>query len=80
MTKKQIIELYLADLNNLVPDSATKRNRILDLENELKALTAHSVKGQSKQLSCRTCMFNTESWNEDYPCAICNNFDKHKKV
>jgi len=43
MTKKEIIELYLADLNNLVPDSDAKRSRIIDLEDELEALSQHDV-------------------------------------
>jgi len=38
MTKEQIIKLYIADLNNLVADSDAKRNRIMDLEDELEAL------------------------------------------
>jgi hypothetical protein len=50
MTKKEIIELYLADLNNLVPDSDAKRSRIIDLEDELEALSQHDVVGQSEQL------------------------------
>jgi len=53
MTKREIIELYLADLNNLVPDSDAKRSRIIDLENELEALSQHDVSGRSEQLcSC----------------------------
>jgi hypothetical protein len=43
MTKREIIELYLADLNNLVPDSDAKRSRIIDLEDELEALNKHDV-------------------------------------
>ncbi len=35
MNKEEIIKLYLADLNNLVPDSDAKRSRIIDLEDEL---------------------------------------------
>ena len=38
MTKEQIIKLYIADLNNLVADSDAKRNRIMDLEDELEAM------------------------------------------
>ena len=38
MTKEQIIKLYIADLNNLVADTDAKRNRIMDLEDELEAL------------------------------------------
>ncbi len=38
MTKEQIIKLYIADLNNLVAYSDAKRNRIMDLEDELEAL------------------------------------------
>jgi len=38
MTKEKIIKLYIADLNNLVADSDAKRNRIMDLEDELEAL------------------------------------------
>ena len=51
MTKKEIIELYLEDLNNLVPDSDAKRSRIIDLEDELEALSQHNVVGRSEQLS-----------------------------
>ena len=43
MTKREIIELYLADLNNLVPDSDAKRSRVIDLEDELEALRIHDV-------------------------------------
>ena len=35
MTRKEILKLYIADLNNLVADSKAKRSRIIDLENEL---------------------------------------------
>jgi hypothetical protein len=45
MTKKEIIELYLADLNNLVPDSDAKRSRIIDLEDEFEALSQTDVSG-----------------------------------
>ena len=38
----------------------------------------HNISIQNKQLSCNTCVFNTHSWSEDYPCATCCNFDKHK--
>ena len=38
MTKEQIIKLYIADLNNLVADSDAKRNRIMELEDELESL------------------------------------------
>ncbi|MCP4055015.1 MAG: hypothetical protein GY739_18630 [Mesoflavibacter sp.] len=38
MTKEEIIKLYIADLNNLVADSDAKRNRIMDLEDELEVL------------------------------------------
>ncbi len=41
MRKKEIIELYLADLSNLVPDSDAKRSRIIDLEDELQSLNQH---------------------------------------
>lgn len=44
MEKKEIIELYLADLNNLVPDSEAKRSRIIDLEDELGALRKADVR------------------------------------
>ena len=45
---------------------------------EFKQLHLHAVSGQSEQLSCETCIFNTHSWSDDYPCATCCNFDKHK--
>ena len=54
MTKREIIELYLADLNNLVPDSDAKRSRIIDLEDELEDLRIHDVVGRSEQFYC-TC-------------------------
>ena len=38
MTKKEIIEIYIADLNNLVSNSEAKRSRLNDLEDELEAL------------------------------------------
>ena len=50
MTKKEIIQLYIADLNNLVANSDAKRSRIIDLEDELEALRMHAVVGQSEQL------------------------------
>ena len=50
MTKKEIIELYLADLNNLVPDSDAKRSRIIDLEDELEALSQHDVSNRRELL------------------------------
>ena len=52
MTKREIIELYLADLNNLVPDSDAKRSRIIDLEDELEDLRIHDVVGRSEQFYC----------------------------
>ena len=45
---------------------------------EFKQLHLHSVVGRSEQLSCETCIFNTHSWSEDYPCAACCGFDKHQ--
>ena len=50
MTKKEIIELYLADLNNLVPNSDAKRSRIIDLEDELEALLIHDIAEQKQHL------------------------------
>jgi hypothetical protein len=47
MTKKEIIQLYIADLNNLVANSDAKRSRIIDLEDELEALRIHDVVGKS---------------------------------
>ncbi len=49
------------------------------LEQKLvKLLTIPHVVGRSEQLSCETCIFNTHSWSEDYPCATCCGFDKHQ--
>ena len=45
---------------------------------DLKKLTIPDVVGQSEQLSCETCIFNTHSWSEDCPCATCCGFDKHQ--
>lgn len=42
------------------------------------ALRQPLVSGQSEQSSCDTCVFNTHSWSEDYPCATCCGFDKHQ--
>ena len=38
MTKKEILKLYIADLKNLVADSNARRNRIMDLEDELESI------------------------------------------
>ena len=70
MTKKEIIELYLADLNNLVPDSDAKRSRVIDLEDELEALRIHDVVGRSEQLVCDKCDF-VELQGEIYQCTKC---------
>ena len=43
-----------------------------------KALSLFAVSGRSEQLSCETCIFNTSSWGEDYPCATCCDFDKYQ--
>jgi hypothetical protein len=43
-----------------------------------QALRIHDVVGRSEQLSCDTCIFNTHSWSEEYPCATCCSFDKHQ--
>lgn len=40
-------------------------------------LLLYNVSGR-EQLSCDTCVFNTHSWSEDYPCATCCGFDKHQ--
>ena len=48
------------------------------LEEQILALRIHDVVGRSEQLSCETCMFNIHSWSEDYPCATCCGFDKHR--
>ena len=57
MTKIEIIELYLADLNNLVADSDAKRSRIIDLEDELIALK----QGQSLPIhNISNCAFYVE--------------------
>lgn len=65
MTKREIIELYLADLNNLVPDSDAKRSRIIDLEDELEALRIHDIVGQSEQLPCDECV-DGQRWSPYY--------------
>ena len=36
MTKREIIKLYLSDLNNIIGDSAVQRNRIEMLRSELE--------------------------------------------
>ena len=71
MTKREIIELYLADLNNLVPDSDAKRSRIIDLEDELEALRIHDVVGQSEQLPILD-RCGCEEPNEE-PIKVCMN-------
>jgi hypothetical protein len=55
MTKEQIIKLYIADLNNLVADSDAKRNRIIDLEDELEAIK----QGQSLPIDSVSKSFTT---------------------
>lgn len=47
-------------------------------EQQVKNCRIANVVGQSEQLSCETCIFNTHSWGEDYPCANCCGFDKHQ--
>ena len=60
MTKIEIIELYLANLNNLLPDSDAKRSRIIDLKDELEALRTHDVVSALNMAFCnlykRECM------------------------
>lgn len=48
------------------------------IETVNEALRLFAVVGRSEQLSCETCIFNTHSWSEDYPCATCCGFDKHQ--
>lgn len=64
MTKKEIIELYLADLNNLVPDSEAKKSRIIDLEDELEALRIHDIVGQSEQLKAFADYAQKRMWED----------------
>lgn len=54
------------------------RKHLRQFINETQALRIHDVVGQSEQLSCETCIFNTNSWSENYPCATCCNFDKYQ--
>jgi hypothetical protein len=44
----------------------------------MQALRIHDVVERSEQLSCDTCIFNTHSWSEEYPCATCCSFNKHQ--
>lgn len=62
-----------------LPD-ANKRTmiEIADRLLNFNLLRLHFVVGRSEQLSCETCVFNTHSWSEDYPCATCCGFDKHQ--
>jgi len=68
MTKEQIIKLYIADLNNLVADSDAKRNRIIDLEDELEAIK----QGQSLPIDsvskCPECGIGEE---DKFKCLKC---------
>lgn len=48
------------------------------IETVNEALRLFAIVGQSEQLSCETCIFNIHSWSEDYPCATCCGFDKHR--
>lgn len=48
MTKKEIIELYISDLKNIVFDSPARDNRIKMLEDELDHLTAEQGCKHSK--------------------------------
>lgn len=52
--------------------------RTEELKDLVKKLTIPVAVGRSEQLSCETCIFNTHSWSEDYPCATCCGFDKHQ--
>jgi hypothetical protein len=66
MTKEQIIKLYIADLNNLVADSDAKRNRIMDLEDELEALKqGQSLPIDSFSKNEAICNCANEYWKED---------------
>lgn len=60
MTKAELLEMYLADLENLVPDSDAKRSRVIDLEDELEALQCVHPRDRreyigSNMLRCEVC-------------------------
>ena len=81
--KSKIIEIVeLGQPKSLIQRENEPITELIDtnlLVEELnQALRLFTVSGQSEQLSCVTCKFNTEFWDEDYPCANCCNFDKHQ--
>ena len=63
------------ELEGILKDYMTARQIELAIP---RVLRLFNVSGRSEQLSCETCIFNTHSWSDDYPCATCCNFDKHK--
>lgn len=59
-------------------DSETHYNTLANAIDVVKNCSIPAVVGRSEQLVCETCIFNTHSWSEDYPCATCCGFDKHQ--
>lgn len=45
------------------------------LKAEAKQLTISGVVQQSELLSCETCKFNCDDWDDDHPCANCAGFE-----
>lgn len=38
-------------------------------------LALYDVSQQCELLSCETCKFNCDDWNDDHPCANCAGFE-----
>lgn len=75
----QLGQQWVQDINNdKEPKSFNEWYASDEVQQQVKNCSIPAVSGRSEQLSCDTCVFNTHSWSEDYPCATCCNFDKHK--
>lgn len=60
------------DMTGRVLREATVQSMIDDFE---KQLTIPVVGCQREQLSCETCKFLCEDWDEKHPCADCAGFE-----
>ena len=69
LTDKALVELY----NKIEAYLHT-----LQASQDQSKLLLSDVSRLNEQLSCETCIFNTHSWSEDYPCATCCGFDKYQ--
>ena len=75
--KDKIIEL-LKQYENTYTQSVYTYDYDELADEVVKLFCQLDVSVRSEQLSCETCIFNTHSWSEDYPCTTCCDFDKHQ--